>query len=264
MPQVHAHCEVRGFALLEDLGSTWLLSRLQAADGRRGATEWYTKVFSELMKMQANGHALAQQLPRYDEAIFLREMNLLPEWFLTHHLKMELTASDQQVLHHAFAAIIEQLLKQPTGLVHRDFHSRNIMVLDDNQLGIIDFQDAVCGPLTYDWVSVLKDCYVRWPKEWVRSWVSDFYRQWAQAGLVHGVSLDQWREDFEWMGLQRHLKVLGIFARLNYRDHKPQYINDLPLVMDYVVETLIELEALSPFWNWWQDRVLPQWRRVSR
>jgi hypothetical protein len=262
-PIVHHHCEQRGFVVLEDLGSTWLLTSLQNAAEHAEVTAWYQRAFDELFKLQSQGVGFAERLPAYDEALLLREMNLLPEWFLTHHLKLTLNDDDRHVIATAFAQIVNQVAAQPTTLVHRDYHSRNLMVLADRSLGVIDFQDAVRGPMTYDWVSVLKDCYVHWPKTWVRQWVTDFYAQWQARNLTGGVSLEQWLLDFEWMGLQRHLKVLGIFARLYYRDHKPQYLNDLPMVMAYVEETLSELTALAEFWQWWQRRVQPAWRQLN-
>jgi len=255
-PHIHAVCEQRGFVLMEDLGSVWLLERLQTAPDQAATLVWLRRAFGALMPLQANGQALAQTLARYDAAVLLREMRLMPEWFLGRHLKLELTASEQTLIETTLACICAHTVNQPQGLVHRDFHSRNLMVLPNGELGVIDFQDALHGPLSYDWVSLLKDCYIRWPRAWVADWVAGFLDQWQQAGLLQEFTSAQWLAAIDWMGLQRHLKVLGIFARLNYRDGKAGYLADLPRVLAYVNEVLALYPELAAFRAWWCERVV--------
>ncbi len=172
-------------------------------------------------------------LPNYDEALLRRELNLFPDWYIAKHLQKDLSEKQQAVLQSIFTRIIQNNLAQPRVLVHRDYHSRNLMVTSPNP-GIIDFQDAVVGPITYDLVSLFKDAYIRWDEERILDWMIRYWEKSRKAGLPVSADFAEFYRDFEWMGVQRHLKILGIFARLNYRDGKATYLNDMPLVMEYL------------------------------
>ena len=165
------------------------------------------------------------------------------------------------MLQETFAVLRDSALGQIQVPVHRDYHSRNIMVLDDDTLGIIDFQDAVHGPLTYDVVSLLRDCYVAWPLEQVQQWAKDYFAKARSAGLVGAISDEQLMLWFDWMGIQRHLKAVGIFARLNHRDGKTGYMNDIPRTLNYIVEVTGQYSTLEEFHNWLVRRLLPELER---
>jgi len=171
---------------------------------------------------------------------------LFPDWYIGQHLKTGLTESQTADLLKVFDVILANNLAQPQVYVHRDYHSRNLMVLADGNPGILDFQDAVYGPITYDLVSLLRDAYVQWDEEMVLDWVIRYWERAKRAGLPVNPDIDAFYRDFEFMGLQRHLKVLGIFARLNYRDGKSAYLSDLPLVMEYTRKTAQRYKELAP------------------
>ncbi len=234
VPRVLARDVERGFVMLTDLGSRQYLPEL--VDERR-ADLLYGDALRALLRMQtAGGPQAAQSLPRYDRALLLREMELFPEWFLGRHLQIATDRPLRAMLDRLFAVLADSAAEQPFTFVHRDYHSRNLMVTDEDNPGILDFQDAVCGPLTYDLVSLLRDCYVAWPRERVRAWALG-YRDLARASGVLPPATDaQFMRWFDLMGLQRHIKVLGIFCRLFYRDGKAQYLADLPLVLRYARE----------------------------
>ncbi|GAB4190056.1 MAG: phosphotransferase [Wenzhouxiangellaceae bacterium] len=242
-PQVHAADTGQGFVLMQDFGDRWLLDALTEAT----ADTLYQQAMTALWRMQqAVPHT---DLPVYDESRLRQELDLFPEWFLQRHLGLELSAAQQQQLEQLFELLVTQALAQPRVFVHRDYHSRNLLLTGSAELGIIDFQDAVSGPLTYDLVSLLKDCYVRWPVERVRGWLAEYHHRCASAGLCTGDrhTFQRW---FDLMGLQRHLKVLGIFCRLYYRDGKAGYLNDLPRVLEYVVECCQRYGATQPLGRW--------------
>jgi len=229
VPKVLAQNPDRGFLLLSDLGS---MTFLQALNNQMdSANQLYGDAIDALIKLQ-----LSQQvegLPNYDEALLRRELNLFPDWYIAKHLQKDLSEKQQAVLQSIFTRIIQNNLAQPRVLVHRDYHSRNLMVTSPNP-GIIDFQDAVVGPITYDLVSLFKDAYIRWDEERILDWMIRYWEKSRKAGLPVTADFAEFYRDFEWMGVQRHLKILGIFARLNYRDGKATYLNDMPLVMEYL------------------------------
>ncbi len=226
VPTIFAADTDQGFLLMEDLGHTDYLSQLTATT----VDALYSAAFDALLQMQTR--ISTADLPPYDAATLHREMALFPTWCLQRHGGWTLTATQQRILDHSMARLVESALAQPPVFVHRDFHSRNLMVTPERSPGILDFQDAVAGPLTYDLVSLLRDCYVAWPDDQVTAWALQ-YRQMAQdAGLVVA-DAPRFLQQFDWMGLQRHLKVLGIFCRLYHRDGKARYLADLPLVLDY-------------------------------
>jgi N-acetylmuramate 1-kinase len=203
-------------------------------------------------------HAIQQKpdwLPAYDADFLLREMNLFIEWFVEKLLGYKLTDSEKQLLMNSFTKITTSAATQPQVFVHRDFHSRNLLTTE-NQLATIDFQGALWGPLTYDLVSLLRDCYLRWPQEKVQQWALDFYQK-QQATSATRFSSEEFLTWFDWMGLQRHIKVLGIFARLHLRDNKPHYLQDLPLVIRYTLEVSSAYPELKTFANWFTQQLLP-------
>jgi hypothetical protein len=262
VPQVHDTDLERGFVLLEDLGSTPLLSQL-ATPGR--VEPLYGDALDALARIQARGGVAARELPPYDAAVLEREMRLMPEWFCARHLGLELDADDLGVLHATFDRLVAEALAQPVVFVHRDYHSRNLMVIPGNNPGIIDFQDALAGPVGYDLASLLKDCYVGWPRERVEGWVRAHRSRLRDAGFAAGAGASdaEFLRWFDMIGVQRHVKVLGIFARLWYRDGKGGYLADLPLTLDYVRDACRRYTELGAFSRWLEARIVPVFERVN-
>jgi aminoglycoside/choline kinase family phosphotransferase len=236
VPHVYAADARRGLIVMEDLGNTQYLALLQTG---RGVDKLYGEVLTTLANIQVRGLKAAQQLAPYDREPLERELNLMPEWFLRKHLGLELSPEERALLTVTFEFLINEALLQPQVFVHRDYHSRNLMVLQPPHVGpgVIDFQDALRGPIGYDLVSLLKDCYIAWPRERVERWVSAYRGLLLAKGGPGGRSEGEFLRWFDLVGLQRHLKVLGIFARLWYRDGKPGYLADLPLTLEYVRDT---------------------------
>jgi len=238
-PHILAHDLAQGFLLLSDLGTTTYLAALNADT----ADTLFADAVDALIKWQAASRSDA--LPPYDEALLRRELDLFPDWYVARHRQRTLSPSQHQVLHEAFRAIIDTCLVQPRVYVHRDYMPRNLMVSDPNP-GVLDFQDAVYGPITYDVVSLFRDAFVSWEEERVLDWTIRYWEKARHAGLPVGSDFaDFWRA-FEWMGLQRHLKVLGIFARINYRDGKPNYLADTPRFVQYVHGVTHRYVVLAP------------------
>ena len=238
-PRLLAENLSQGFLLLSDLGNTSYLQALTFAN----ADELYGDALRALLKIQAIPVGDAA-LPPYGSGLLWQEMMLYRDWFLGRHLGLELTAGQEHRLEAVFRLLLESALQQPKVVVHRDYHSRNLMVCDDGP-GVIDFQDAVIGPLSYDLVSLLRDCYIRWPSEQVERWALDYFGQWQRQTASRGISPQQFLLWFDLMGLQRHLKAIGIFSRLNYRDLKPAYLNDIPLTLSYVLEITQRHDCLA-------------------
>ncbi len=258
VPHVHASDNRRGFIVMEDLGDTQYLSRLRTG---RGVDKLYGEALATLANIQVRGLRAASALPPYDRAPLERELNLMPEWFLGKHLRLELSPEERALLTVTFEFLINEALLQPQVFVHRDFHSRNLMVLpNDNQggPGVIDFQDALRGPVGYDLVSLLKDCYISWSRERVERWVRGYRRVLGSLGANVGDSEYQFMRWFDLIGVQRHIKVLGIFARLWHRDGKIGYLADLPLVLGYVLDCCRRYPELVEFGRWLEWRVAPQ------
>jgi aminoglycoside/choline kinase family phosphotransferase len=239
VPKILAQDLDRGFLLLTDLGRDTYLDQLT----EENADRLYRDANEALIKIQLA--SAPHLLPDYDEALLLREMRLFPEWYVKRHLGRELSADQQAALESAFALILERALAQPRVFVHRDYHSRNLMVHDPNP-GILDFQDAVYGPITYDLVSLYKDAYIAWDEAQVLDWVIRYWERAKQEGLPVAADFAEFYRDFEWMGVQRHLKVLGIFARLWHRDGKDAYLQSLPVVLDYLRRACERYRALHP------------------
>jgi aminoglycoside/choline kinase family phosphotransferase len=243
-----------GFLLMTDLGSRQYLEALRQGEAPDGL---YRDAIAALLRIQSRAPSGADRLPAYDASRLRQEMGLFPEWFLGKHLGLQLGEGELGLLDEAMTRLTEAALAQSQVLVHRDYHSRNLMVCDDNP-GILDFQDAVRGPSTYDLVSLLKDCYVSWPRQRVLEWL-DAYREGAGvSGLPCGDSRSAFIEAFDLMGLQRHLKVLGIFARLWYRDGKQAYLADLPLVLDYTLDAASRSASMAGLHRFLQERVVPE------
>ncbi|MBU2641583.1 MAG: phosphotransferase [Thiobacillus sp.] len=240
VPQVLAADLEQGFLLLTDLGDTTYLSALNESTAR----ELYLASNDALIRIQQASRPGV--LPEYDHALLTRELMLFPEWYVAKHLGVTLNDEQTATLHSVFERLLANNLDQPQVYVHRDWHSRNLMVSDPNP-GILDFQDAVYGPITYDLASIYRDAYIEWDEEHQLDWVIRYWEKARAAGLpVRADFGDFWR-DFEWMGAQRHIKVLGIFARLYHRDGKEGYLKDMPLVMRYlrkVCERYIELKPM--------------------
>ena len=240
----------QGFMLLADMGDQLLLPLLT----EDSADDLYDQAMDSLIHIANSQHVL----PSYDQELLDREMALFRDWFLLEHLNFELTNNDERILKDTFELLRESALGQIQVPVHRDYHSRNIMVLKNNSLGIIDFQDAVQGAITYDLVSLLRDCYISWPQEKVHQWVRSYFAKAKKAQIIGAISEQQFILWFDWMGLQRHIKVAGIFARLAIRDGKQDYLNDIPLTLSYIVDVSAQYDALSEFHMWLQTRLLPK------
>lgn len=239
VPQIIAQKLEQGFLLLSDLGNTTYLQALNADNSR----DLYGDACNALIKIQLSSKE--NILPLYDEAMLLREMRLFPEWYIGKHLQATLTEKQTATLETSFQRIVQNNLAQPRVYVHRDYHSRNLMLTTPNP-GILDFQDAVYGPISYDLVSLFKDAYISWEEADVLDWLIRYWENARKAGLpVHG-DFGAFYRDYEWMGVQRHLKVLGIFARLYHRDGKEGYLKDLPLVMNYLRRTCERYIDLKP------------------
>lgn len=236
-PEIHAINESEGFLLLDDLGDELFLAALQQARqaGDSACLErLYGDALSTLAVMQVCTDSSG--LPDYDAALLHREMMLFPEWLLERHLQIELNDTEREALEQCFKLLIDSALEQPQIFVHRDYHSRNLLVHAHNP-ALLDFQDAVRGAVTYDLVSLLRDAYIRLPDSWVDERVKGYYELACQSGIVDPEQIDEagFLRWFDWMGLQRHIKVTGIFARLYHRDGKAAYLNDIPLVLDYLL-----------------------------
>jgi len=240
-PAVVAQDLVHGFLLLTDLGTVTYLTALNQDRGR--ARSLFMDAIGALIRWQLASKP--DVLPAYDAALLRRELNLFPEWYLGRHLGVALSGSQRDDLERTFALIIASNLAQPAVYVHRDYMPRNLMVSEPNP-GILDFQDAVYGPITYDVASLFKDAFISWEEEQVLDWTVRYWEQAKRAHLPVAADFGAFYRDFEWMGLQRHLKVLGIFARLFYRDGKQGYLDDTPRFLGYVRAVAQRYAALQP------------------
>lgn len=242
VPGVLAKNIEKGFLLLSDLGVITYLNELNDETANR----LYLDAINALISIQSISQP--DVLPEYDRVVLLRELNLFPEWYIGKHLNVQVSGKQSAELEKVFNLILANNLSQPQVYVHRDYHSRNLMYLgkDGNNPGILDFQDALFGPVTYDLVSLLKDAYIEWDEEKVLDWVIRYWEKAKRIGLPVNPDIDLFYRDFEFMGVQRHLKVLGIFARLYHRDGKETYLNDIPLVLKYVEKTARRYSELAP------------------
>lgn len=234
-PEIYSANLGQGFYLQQDFGDRLLLDVLD----KNSADNLYRQAMDEVINMQSVDNT---NLPLYDSVLLQREMNLFSEWYLTKHLNTSLNSDEKKIILSCFKLLEQNALEQPQVFVHRDYHSRNLMLLDDNSLGIIDFQDAVKGAITYDLVSLLRDCYIAWPQNNIDTWLKYFYQK-----LDANYSLEQFTRWFDLMGIQRHLKATGIFCRLNYRDSKSAYLKDIPRTLNYIVDVSKKYSELSQF-----------------
>jgi len=241
----------QGFLLLSDLGSSPYLGALNEA----GVERMYGDALGALASIQT---CACDGLPPYDRALLLREMELFREWLVGKHLGIALSDAQHAMLDSAFALLADNALAQPRVFVHRDYHSRNLMVTARNNPGILDFQDAVCGPVTYDLVSLLRDCYIAWPRARVEDWALGYQELAIQTGILHEEHEDpvQFLRWFDLMGVQRHLKASGIFARLNHRDGKPGYLGDIPRTLAYITDLAQRHAAIAPLCAFVENEVL--------
>ncbi len=239
VPQVLAQDLDQGFLLLSDLGNTTYLSALNESTAR----ELYLASNDALIRIQQASRPGV--LPEYDRALLTRELMLFPEWYVAKHLGLAMKDDQRAILDSVFERLLGNNLAQPQVYVHRDWHSRNLMVSEPNP-GILDFQDAVYGPITYDLASIYRDAYIQWDEELQLDWVIRYWEKARAARLPVPADFGEFWRDFEWMGAQRHIKVLGIFARLYHRDGKDGYLKDMPLVMHYLRKVCERYDELKP------------------
>jgi len=240
-PQIFHQSLEYGFLVLSDLGSEDYLDGLTNAT----ADSCYGDAVKSLHKMH---HLPLNDLdiPHYDAALLQQEMGLFDEWFVKQLLGVDLSSEEISVIADVKKQLETSALEQPKVFVHRDYHSRNLMLTKENNPGVIDFQDAVIGPISYDLVSLYRDCYIAWPDERIYGWLDDFLQERKQQGCTDDFDNKTFYQWFDWMGVQRHLKVLGIFARLSLRDGKDNYLNDIPQTLSYVLEVCRRYDALTP------------------
>jgi aminoglycoside/choline kinase family phosphotransferase len=257
-PQVLSFELSSGFMLLTDMGDQLLLSTL-APDTVEAQ---YNLAMQMLLRLQQIPLTECQALPRMDKACLQTELDLFEAWFLPKYLRLTPDANLIAVLSSVYDLLIDSAVSQPQVLVHRDYHSRNLMWLDKKTLAQIDFQDAIIGPITYDLVSLLRDCYISWPQAQVREWVFAYARL-AQAQGLSDASEAQWLKWFDWVGLQRHLRICGVFSRLCFRDGKSRYLEDIPLTVRYIMQVARRYPELSDFQQLWQDQLLTALYQVN-
>jgi len=252
VPRVLAQDPEAGFLLLEDLGRDTYLHVIDEAN----ADALFDDAVTQLLKIQAI--TPPEGLPPYDEALLARELRLFDAWFLGTHLGLTLDDAEAGVLVDAYRRLVDAALAQPRVLVHRDFMPRNLMPIGPGDEGpaVLDFQDAVVGPIAYDAMSLFKDAFLGWPEERVEAWLDRYHARAAEAGLPVP-PLERFRRDADWIGLQRHLKVIGIFARLNHRDGKPKYLADVPRFFGYLDGVLPKYPELAPLRAFIERRVKP-------
>lgn len=240
----------QGFMLLSDLGTTQYLDKLQASPD--AAANLYSDAIEALITLQTEGEAMQKSLPPYDEKLLRFELSIFREWLFEKHLGLTFSQDEESQWTACCDVLIERALNQPTTFVHRDYHSRNLMVTEHNNPGIIDFQDALEGPYTYDIVSLLRDCYIKLPASFTQSNAIAFFERRGQDN-----DLDRFQKDFDMMGAQRHLKAAGIFARLLHRDGRHGYLKDVPRTLGYVLDIVPSYPELQFLEGLLSERVLP-------
>lgn len=249
-PQVIAVDYQRGFLLQSDLGQL----DLQTVLSLQTVDDYYDEAMQQIVQMQT---IACDRLPRYDRQLLALELSLFSQWFVESLLDYSCSEQETAMLERSFDLLLDSALEQPQAFVHRDYHCRNILVQAEG-LAVIDFQDAVCGPVTYDLVSLLRDCYVVWPAEKVDCWLEQF-----RAEYFADIDKQQFKRWFDFMGLQRHIKVLGVFARLSKRDNKDRYLADLPTVIAYVLSVAVTYTELEEFVCWFKHKLFPLVRLQS-
>ena len=249
VPKIFAVNFEKGFMLLQDFGAQ-LLQPLLTLDTLPQYYDMAEKLLLDIQLLDP----WESGFPHYGEDKLVGELKLFEQWFVNNLLKLDLSASDTCVLDDLFELLVENAMEQPTVIVHRDYHSRNLM-LHNSQMGIIDYQDAVIGPITYDLVSLLKDCYLSWPAKIVQRRALNYKTSAVKKGLMQDTSDKKYIKCFDWMGLQRHIKVMGIFARLSIRDGKKTYLCELPRVVDYILSTTLNYPELKTFNRWFSSKI---------
>lgn len=241
VPNIVAQNLDQGFLLLSDLGTTTYLQALTTKP--ENANQLYQDAIDALIRIQSASQK--NTFHEYDRGLLSSELELFPDWYMTRHLHVAPNDDQKNILKVVFNLILDNNLAQPQVFVHRDYHSRNLMVASPNP-GIIDFQDAVLGPITYDLVSLFKDAYIQWEEAQVLDWIIRYWERARRSRLPVTADFPSFYRDFEWMGVQRHLKVLGVFSRLHYRDQKDAYLQDMPTVMQYLRKTCERYGELHP------------------
>lgn len=239
----------QGFLLLEDFGSHCLLDRLTSDN----VSAWYASAMRSLQQMQRHIDINSCNLPLYNTSLLTQELSLFYHWFINQLLNLSTPDTLKQSLNKI---LLNSALIQPQVFVHRDFHSRNLMALKEYSLGIIDFQDALIGPITYDLVSLLRDCYISWPETKVYSWMNQYFQQLTDTGQIN-IGLETFTRWFDLMGLQRHLKAIGIFSRLHLRDNKSNYLKDIPRTLDYACYVCGKYAELESFKRYLTQHIIP-------
>lgn len=256
VPVIHHMDLEQGFLVLDDFGDTLYLPELNS----NSADRLYSDAIKSLVTMQSKTET--QDIPVYDEALLRREMALFTEWLLAKHLQIDLSNEETAAINTVFSLLVDNAIQQPQAFVHRDFHSRNLMITKTNNPGVIDFQDAVHGPISYDLVSLLKDCYIKWSKQEINGWLEFYLQQLSERGTeIDRQTFQRW---FDLMGVQRHLKASGIFARLSLRDGKHHFLNDVPRTLSYIVDLKSDYEELSSLCTLIEEKVLPSLEQASK
>ena len=258
-PEVHAVDADRGFVLLGDFGNRNYLDELDDDT----AESLYGDAMASLLALQQGVAAASVDLPTYDERLLRTELGIFREWFLEQWLGLALSAEESATIDQAWTALVGSALEQPRVCVHRDYHSRNLMVTDEANPGVLDFQDAVVGPITYDLASLLRDCYIAWPMDRVYAWMESYQTALLAAKLLEESDAERFRRWFDHMGMQRHIKAVGIFSRLNIRDGKPGYLKDIPRTLGYVTEVGRNYPELAGFMEFLDQRVMPRLAREA-
>lgn len=258
VPKVLAEDLELGFMLLEDFGDEQFLPQLNPDS----ADTLYRRACDELIKIQRCDQQAERAFPPYDKTLLQREVDLFRDWFLGELLVLTMDDEQKTLLDNLFAELINSALQQPQVCVHRDFHSRNLMLCDDGRVGVIDFQDAVWGPVTYDLVSLLRDCYIAWPDSDIDRWLQRYWQslEAERPELINGTDVDQFRIWFDLMGMQRHLKAVGIFARLKIRDGKEGYLQDIPRTLSYLINVGARYPQFASVVAWLRSDVVPAMR----
>ena len=259
VPEIYAQDLSHGFLVLTDFGNTCYLDQLNEAN----ADCLYGDAMQALLNLQTNDKPHNVTLPPYDKPLLDREMQLFNDWFLAKHVQLALSEDESAGLRLVYDSLIDNALTQEQVWVHRDYHCRNLMLTDNNNPGVIDFQDAVEGPITYDLVSLLRDCYISWPLEKIEVWVENYLTQLQSRNKCRDTSVKTFMRWFDLMGVQRHLKAIGIFARLNYRDGKSGYLNDIPRTLNYVQQVTAKYDELTVLNQLITSRILPAMKDVS-
>lgn len=250
VPAIIASDLEHGFLLLSDLGNSVYLQALSDSN----ADDLFSDATDALLTMQADTDSAG--LPAYDHALLLRELQLFSDWYLERHLQLELSAAEAADLAAVYELLIGRALAQPRVFVHRDYMPRNLIVSRPNP-GVLDFQDAVSGPPSYDAICLFKDAFISWPEQRVEGWLKDYWQHARGRGLPVPVDFEEFRIDLDWMGVQRHLKVLGIFARICHRDGKPHYLADAPRFVDYITGVVSRYPELASLAVLFEQRVIP-------